>query len=44
MNKSFYEQNRQKLLQMVKALHKLGYGKTRVIPSIAPIGLALRFY
>jgi len=34
--------NRQKLLFMVKELHKRGFGKLRIIPSVAPSGLYWR--
>lgn len=34
--------NRQKLLFMVKELHKRGFGKLRVIPSLSPSGMYWR--
>jgi hypothetical protein len=42
MDSNFYYENMQKLLFMVKELHKRGYGNLRVIPSISPNGLAWR--
>ena len=42
MNDNFYMTNRQKLLFMVQELHKRGFGKLRVIPSLAPSGLYWR--
>ncbi len=42
MDSNFYNRNRNKLLFMVRELHKLGYGNLRVIPSISPSGLAWR--
>ena len=42
MNSNFYIKNSQKILLMVKELHKRGFGKLRVIPSISPNGLAWR--
>jgi hypothetical protein len=34
--------NMQKLLFVVRELHKRGYGKLRIVPSLAPSGLAWR--
>lgn len=42
MQTNFHNRNRQKLLLMVRRLHQRGYGKLRVIPSVAPNGLAWR--
>lgn len=42
MNDNFYMANRQKLLFMVKTLHKQGFGKLRVIPSLSPSGMYWR--
>ncbi len=38
MDTNFYMTNRQKLLFMVKELHKRGFEKLRVIPSLSPSG------
>ena len=42
MHSNFYYINMQKLLFMVKELHKRGYGNLRVIPFISPTGLTWR--
>jgi len=42
MDSSFYITNRQKLLFMVKELHKDGFGKLRIIPSLSPSGMSWR--
>lgn len=42
MSDSFYMTNRQKLLFMVQELHKRGFGKLRIIPSLAPSGMYWR--
>ncbi len=42
MHSNFYYENMQKLLFMVKELHKRGYGNLRVIPYISPTGLTWR--
>jgi hypothetical protein len=42
MDNSFYITNRQKLLFMVKELHKHGFGKLRIIPSLSPSGMSWR--
>ena len=42
MDNDFYSTNRQKLLFMAKELHKQGYGKLRVIPSLSPSGMYWR--
>jgi hypothetical protein len=42
MGRKFYMSNRQKLLFMAEELHKRGFGKLRVIPSLSPSGLAWR--
>lgn len=39
---NYYMINRQKLLFMVGILHKLGFEKLRIVPSIAPSGLYWR--
>ncbi len=39
---NYYMINRQKLLFMVRELHKLGFEKLRVVPSISPSGLNWR--
>lgn len=42
MSESFYMTNRHKLLLMVEELHKDGYGKLRVVPSVLPSGVYWR--
>ncbi len=42
MKDNFYMINRQKLLFMVHELHKRGFGKLRIIPSLAPSGMYWR--
>ena len=42
MENNYYMTNRQKLLFMAKELHKRGYEKLRVIPSLSPSGLSWR--
>jgi hypothetical protein len=42
MADSYYMQNRKKMLLMVKELHKRGFGKLRIVPSVAPNGLHWR--
>lgn len=42
MEENFYMTNRQKLLFMVQEIHKRGYEKLRVIPSLSPSGLSWR--
>ena len=42
MDSNFYMTNRQKLLFMVKELHKQGFGRLRIIPSLSPSGLYWR--
>lgn len=42
MAESPYNLNRYKLLQMVAVLHKRGYEKLRVVPSVAPSGMSWR--
>jgi hypothetical protein len=42
MGNNFYITNRHKLLFMVKELHKRGFGKIRVIPSLSPSGMYWR--
>jgi hypothetical protein len=42
MDSSFYITNRQKLLFTVKELHKRGFGKLRIIPSLSPSGMSWR--
>jgi NifB/MoaA-like Fe-S oxidoreductase len=42
MDNSFYITNRQKLLFTVKELHKRGFGKLRIIPSLSPSGMSWR--
>lgn len=42
MENNFYITNRHKLLFMVKELHKRGFGKLQVIPSLAPSGMYWR--
>lgn len=42
MEESFYMENRHKLLLMVEELHKCGYGKLRVVPSLSPSGVYWR--
>lgn len=42
MDNNFYITNRQKLLFMVKELHKRGFGKLRIIPSLSPSGMYWR--
>lgn len=42
MDSNFYMTNRQKLLFMVEELHKRGFQKLRVIPSLSPSGMNWR--
>lgn len=42
MVESFYMTNRQKLLFMAEELHKRGFGKLRIIPSLSPSGMNWR--
>ena len=42
MEENFYMTNRQKVLFMVHELHKRGYGKLRIIPSLSPSGMSWR--
>lgn len=42
MERNYYMKNRQKLLFMVKELHKRGFGKLRIIPYISPSGMYWR--
>lgn len=42
MADSFYMGNRQKLLFMAQELHKRGFEKLRIIPSLAPPGVSWR--
>ena len=42
MEENLYMTNRQKLLFMVEELHKRGYGKLRIIPSLSPSGTSWR--
>lgn len=39
---NYYMINRQKLLFMVRELHKLGFEKLRIVPSLSPSGLYWR--
>lgn len=42
MDNNSFIKNRQNLLFMVEELHKLGFGKLRVIPSLSPSGMHWR--
>lgn len=42
MADSFYITNRQKLLFVAEELHKRGFGKLRIIPSLSPSGMNWR--
>lgn len=42
MSLNTYMNNRQKLLYMVEELHKRGFGKLEIIPSISPSGMHWR--
>ncbi|MET3732624.1 hypothetical protein [Moheibacter stercoris] len=42
MDSNFYMANRQKLLFMVEEIHKRGFQKLRVIPSLSPSGMYWR--
>lgn len=42
MSVNTYMNNRQKLLYMVEELHKRGFGKLEIIPSISPSGMHWR--
>lgn len=42
MDSNLYMKNRQKLLWMVKELHKRGFGKLRIVPSLSTSGLHWR--
>ncbi|GGH40938.1 hypothetical protein IA57_02590 [Mangrovimonas yunxiaonensis] len=42
MKGNFYIKNRQKLLFMAQEIHKRGFGKLRIIPSVSPSGMYWR--
>jgi predicted nucleic-acid-binding Zn-ribbon protein len=42
MDTNFYMINRQKLLFIAEELHKRGFGKLRVVPSLSPSGIYWR--